>query len=128
MLSAETLEKVLETYGRAWTEQDPDLILTIFTPEATYQEYAFQDAFLGHDEIRQYWVSKVVEDQSNIEFQLRNSYIDGDTAIAEWDASFDSVEESCRIQIREVAILEFEGERIASLREYWAWKKVEQVS
>lgn len=36
-----TKEKVIELlniYGKAWVDRNPDLILTIFTPEATYDD------------------------------------------------------------------------------------------
>lgn len=71
-----------------------------------------------------YWQSKVVEDQSDIKFKLLNVYIDGDTVVAEWDASFYSNRENGRIHTIEVAILEFEGEKIKSLREYWHSERV----
>lgn len=117
MVPRETVLGALETYGKAWVEQDPLLILTIFTPDATYRERVFENPFRGHDEIKRYWQEKVVEEQSNISFALLNTYIDGDTAIAEWEASFTDPDGKKRI--REVAILEFEGNRIKSLREYW---------
>jgi hypothetical protein len=40
--------------------------------------------------------------------------------IAEWEATFDDRVQGRRKRMREVAILEFDGNRIASLREYWA--------
>jgi len=72
--------------------------------------------------IRDYWQSKVVEGQANIDARLLNLYTatDGSTVIAEWEATFDDRVQNVRKRMREVAILEFAGERIASLREYWA--------
>lgn len=49
----------------------------------------------------------------------RCRYLDGTTAIAEWEAHFDDLVEAHGKLTREVAILEFDGERIASLRECW---------
>ena len=49
----------------------------------------------------------------------RTITLDGTTAIAEWEARFDDVVKGHRKRMREVAILECDGDRIASLREYW---------
>lgn len=52
--------------------------------------------------------------------RLLNFYVDGAPVIAEWEAEFDDVVQAVRKRMREVAILEFDGPLIASLREYWA--------
>ncbi len=72
--------------------------------------------------IRHYWQTKVVTEQANIDAWLLNLYLadNGTTAIAEWEATFDDLVTGCRKRMREVAILEFRGNLIASLREYWA--------
>ncbi|MFH0829789.1 MAG: nuclear transport factor 2 family protein [Candidatus Aenigmatarchaeota archaeon] len=119
MVDRKTADKVLRTYEDAWVKQDPDKILTIFTKDAVYHERAFEKPFVGHGQIRRYWQSKVVEEQSDIKFKLLHSWIDGNTVLAEWDASFYSKAENSRIHIKEVAILEFRGDKIKSLREYW---------
>ena len=113
---------VIDTYLRAWTTQDPDLIVTIFTHDATYHERVLEAPIRTRAGIWAYWQSKVVEGQANIEARLLNLYTatDGITVIAEWEAMFDDCVQGQRKRMREVAILEFEGERIASLREYWA--------
>ncbi|MCV7249560.1 nuclear transport factor 2 family protein [Mycobacterium koreense] len=119
-MSRETVGAVVETYLQAWRTQDPDLIVTIFTPTARYHERVLDEPIRTVDGIREYWVSKVVEQQANIEVRLLHLYLDGTTAIAEWEAHFDDLVAGCRKRMREVALLEFEGRRIADLREYWA--------
>ena len=42
-LTREDVQEVLGIYVRAWETQDPDLIVTIFTPEATYHERVLGD-------------------------------------------------------------------------------------
>jgi hypothetical protein len=46
------------------------------------------------------------------------------TPIAEWQAEFDDLEQQVRKQMREIAVLVFEGNRISSLREYWTSKAI----
>jgi ketosteroid isomerase-like protein len=121
------VRKVLDIYFRAWTTQDPDLIVTIFTPTATYQERILEQPVRNEAGIREYWDMRVVNGQANIEVQLLNLYLDGTTAVAEWEVHFDEVADGNRKRMLEVALLEFEGDRIASLREYWSAEVTEQV-
>ncbi len=116
----QVVREVIDVYMRAWTEQDPDLIITVFTEDATYHERVLEEPIRGHSGIHSYWRSKVVAQQSNIECELLNLYLDGDVAIAEWQAEFDDSAQGVRKRMREVAILSFKERRIASLREYWA--------
>jgi ketosteroid isomerase-like protein len=117
----------VQTYLKAWNEQDPDLIVTIFTDDATYHERVLQEPIRTLAGVRQYWETKVVAEQANIDARLLNLYLadDGTTAIAEWEATFDDLVKGHRKRMREVAILEFRGELIASLREYWASEDID---
>lgn len=114
------VRSVVETYIRAWESQDPDLIIMIFTDTATYHERVLEAPIENRDGIRSYWQTKVVQSQARINCRLLNLFIDGDTAIAEWEAEFDDIPARVRKRLREVAILDFDGPLIASLREYWA--------
>ena len=119
MISDSSAKKILKTYGEAWVKQDTKKILSIFAKDGIYHERVLKKPFIGHKEIKKYWQTKVVEEQSKIKFNLLNYYICGDVVVAEWDASFDSSIENARIHIREVAILEIKNDKIKSLREYW---------
>lgn len=128
MIDKKTVDNVLKIYKEAWERQDPEKILTIFTEDAVYREYVLKNPLIGHRQIRGYWQKKVVEEQSEIKFKVLNVYIDGNTVIAEWDAVFYSRLEKKTIHLVEVAILEFEGEKIKSLREYWHSERKDTVS
>jgi ketosteroid isomerase-like protein len=119
---------VIDVYIKAWQEQDPDLIVTIFTPGATYWERVMGDPIPDREAIREYWETKVVGAQANISCELASLYIDGDTAIAEWEAEFDDVAQGVRKRMKEIAVLTFEDGLISSLREYWASATVGQVA
>ncbi len=124
-LTKPEVRKVVERYIRAWVEQDPDLILTVFTESATYHERVFEKPICHHKGIRQYWQEKVVESQGRVECKLLSLYLDGCTVIAEWEACFDDLKQGVRKRMREVAILEFEGRLIQNLREYWVSQVIE---
>jgi nuclear transport factor 2 (NTF2) superfamily protein len=112
--------RVLDTYIKAWESQDPELICTIFTERATYHERVLREPIPNRDAIRDYWQSKVVKSQANIDVQLLSVYVDADTVIAEWEARFDDLVQGVRKHMKEIAVLEFDGDLIGSLREYWA--------
>jgi ketosteroid isomerase-like protein len=121
MLTREHARAVISVYIKAWEQQSPDLIVTIFTPTATYHERVLKENPMpGRGAIRQYWQTKVVESQANIKCELLNLYRDGDTVIAEWEAQFDDLVQGERKRMREIAVLEFEDGLISSLREYWS--------
>lgn len=119
---------VLDTYIEAWEKQDPDLIVTIFTEDATYHERVLQDPIPDREAIRRYWQAKVVQAQANIRCDLLNVFLDGETVIAEWEAQFDDLAQGVRKRMREIAVLTFEGHLISSLREYWASEQIGQLA
>jgi hypothetical protein len=116
---------VIDVYIRAWVGQDPDLIVTVFTERASYHERVLDEPIRLREGIHAYWQAKVVKSQANIACRLLNLYLDGDTAVAEWEAHFDDVPEGVRKRMREVAILEFRDGLIHRLREYWASEVIE---
>jgi nuclear transport factor 2 (NTF2) superfamily protein len=126
-LTREHVREVLDTYIEAWESQNPDLIVTIFTRSATYHERVLGKPIPDREAIREYWETKVVRDQASIRCRLLNFYVDGNTVIAEWEARFDDVAQGVRKRMREVAILEFDGPLIESLREYWASETIGQM-
>jgi hypothetical protein len=76
-LTREHAAEVLATYIKARESQDPDLIVTIFTEDATYHERVLQDPIPNRVAIREYWEAKVVRDQANIGCALLAMYLDG---------------------------------------------------
>jgi len=123
-LATQDIRDVVNTYIRAWVEQDPALIVTIFTDTATYHERVLEEPIRNREGIRAYWQEKVVESQARIACELLNLYLDGSTAIVEWEAQFDDLVQGVRKRMREAAILVFEGQLIASLREYWSSEQI----
>lgn len=126
-LTKDDVREVIGIYIRAWQNQDPDLIVTIFTKDATYHERVLKDPIPDRDAIRHYWETKVAQEQANIRCELLSLYVDGNTAIAEWEAEFDDLEEGVRKHMKEIAVLVFEGHVISSLREYWASEEIGEL-
>ena len=120
MINKGQVNQILETYGRAWETQDPNLILTIFTPDGTYQDGPFAVPMAGHKEIKAYWDKKIVKEEANIKFKVKKILIDGDESAVEWEAEFDDVVADQRVKMYEAAFLQFRDGKICSLREVWA--------
>lgn len=116
-----TKEKALELiniYGRAWETQDTELVASIFTDDATYND-PFEPENRGINAIKEYWKYKVVGEQKNIKFNLKNIWMDGDTVIAEWNSRFDDIKRNINIDMTEVAIFAVKNDKFSSLREYY---------
>ena len=95
--------------------------------DATYHERVLQAPIPDRDAIRAYWETKVVAAQANIKCEVLNVYLDGATAIAEWEAEFDDLAQQLRKRMREIAVLDFVGRRISALREYWSSETVAEL-
>ena len=113
---------LLEIYGKAWVTRDADLIVTIFTEDATYHDPR-EPENAGREAIRAYWTDKVINGQKDISFDLNNVWIDSDTVIAEWHAEFTNIKRGLRIKMDEVAIFATRDGKFSSLREYYQSEK-----
>jgi nuclear transport factor 2 (NTF2) superfamily protein len=127
-LTRQDVLEVVDTYIKAWTEKDPDLIVTIFTDGATYHERVLEEPIRTRDGIRQYWETKVVGSQDRITCRVLSAYLDGNTAIVEWEVEFDDLAEGSRKMMQEIAVLVFDGKLISSLREYWSSKRIADLA
>lgn len=121
-MTKEEAINLLNIYKEAWEKQDPELILTVFTPDARYFDPKEPENH-GHDGIQAYWIDKVVHGQKDIKFKLLNTWIDGGHVIAEWHAEFIDVKRSLNIKMDEVAIFTTRDGKFSSLREYYKSEK-----
>lgn len=119
-MTKEEVTKLLNIYGKAWVTRDPDLIVTIFTPEATYND-PHEPENIGRDAIRACWVSKVVGEQKDIVFDLKHVWIDGgvETSSPNGMLNLQTQYRNLRIQMDEVAIFQTRDGEFSSLREYY---------
>lgn len=109
---------LINTYGESWMERNADKIVTVFTEDASYFDPR-EGVVSGHAGIRDYWQFKVINNQKDIHFELLNLWIDGETVIAEWHATFVDIERSLKIDMTEVAIFDTRDDKFSSLREYY---------
>jgi len=122
MLSRTLVKKVIELYGKAWVDRNPELIPEIFTPDAEYTEWTFDPMYKGLDEIKSYWKKKVVGEQSDITFKLLDFFIDQEreVVIAEYETRFHVNNSPKMNHMIEIGVMQFHNGKIHRLREYWA--------
>lgn len=123
-MNKEEALKLIEIYGKAWESRDPELIVTIFTEDATYNDPK-EPENIGRDEIKKYWETKVIGEQEDIKFNLLHVWVDGETVIAEWHATFKDIKRNLFIDMTEVAIFGTKDGKFSSLREYYKSIKTE---
>ena len=123
-MTKEEAIKLIEIYGRAWETRDPELIITLFTEEATYNDPK-EPENIGRDAIKKYWETKVIGEQEHIKFKLLHVWVDGETVIAEWFATFKDIKRNLYIEMTEVAIFAVKEGKFSSLREYYKSVKTE---
>lgn len=115
--------KLIEIYGKAWETRDPELIVTIFTEDATYLDPK-EPLNIGRDAIKQYWITKVIGEQDDIKFSLKHVWVDEDSVIAEWHVTFKDTKRNLFIEMDEIAIFSTKGDKFSSVREYYKTTKI----
>ena len=118
-LTREALAAWLAGYELAWERRDPDAAAALFTAGASYHEMPFDEPIAGQDGIRAYW-ARVTADQRDVDFQAKPVAVSGDTAVAEWTATFRLASSGATVDLDGVFVLTFDADgRCSSLREWW---------
>src|SRR4051794_39129895 len=78
----------IEAYGDAWITRDPDKVVRLFTPDASYRERPFHAPLRGSDSIRNYWQMLVHDLQRDVAFEIEQVVVSGDSAFVHWTAHF----------------------------------------
>src|SRR4051794_23128508 len=77
-----------EAYGDAWVTRDPDKVVKLFTPDATYRERRFFAPLEGVEAIRNYWQMLVHDLQRDVGYDVEQIVVSGDQALVHWTAHF----------------------------------------
>ncbi len=119
-MTRDELKSWLDAYGRAWETRDPDLVVTLFAEDATYQETPFVEPMRGRPAILAYWSEKVAAWQEQCRFGHEILAVAEDTGIAHWWASFVRVRSKSKVRLDGVFLLTFDAlGRCQTLREWW---------
>ncbi len=107
----------IEGYRRAWEEGDDELVLSLFTEDATYRSLVFEEPHVGHEGIGAYW-REVTSHQSDVTVRMGRPFVDGDRVAVEWWTQMDV--DGDDLTLPGCLLLRFGDDgRCTSLREYW---------
>ena len=107
----------IDAYRRAWEQNDAELLLTLFTEDASYRSAPFREPMRGHDAIRGYW-ARAAGTQRGVEVRLGEPLADGDAAAVEWWATLE--DKDGLVTLPGCLLLQFAPDgRCFDLREYW---------
>jgi len=111
----------MRAYGKAWETFDSQGITALFAKDGTYQEKPFKRPYRGHAAIKRYW-KKIGEKEKNVHFTLGKMYVEGDTGIAEWKATFKYREGSASQELSGILLATIKRGKIQKFWEYWRRK------
>jgi uncharacterized protein (TIGR02246 family) len=107
----------IDGYRRAWEQADTELVLTLFTEDASYRSNPFEEPHRGHEGIRAYW-DGVTGQQRDARVRMGRPFGDGDRVAVEWWTTMTSQGEE--VTLPGCLLLRFEADgRCSDLREYW---------
>jgi len=108
----------IEGYRRAWEENDPDLLLTLFTEDASYRSSPFREPSLGHERIRAYW-ERAAGSQQGVEVRMGEPAVDGNVVAVEWWTTMEEADGGV-VTLPGCLLLQCAPDaRCFDLREYW---------
>ena len=127
-MNRQSVQKWLDLYGDAWTAGNPEHIIRLFSPSATYRETPFDDVMAGREAIRQYWQEGAADAQKDVQFSSQVWAIDGQIAVAGWQAQFTRKANGTRVGLDGTFRLAFSstpnGLLCDSLEEWWHRKEL----
>jgi len=114
----------LINYKRAWEQQDPDLVATLFTVGARYAVNPLENVIVGRDAIKRYWSTGASGSQRDITFDYEIWSVTEEMTIVHWVASFLRFRTKEQVKMDGVFRLVFENVNDATLtcsalEEWW---------
>lgn len=109
---------------QAWNSRDVDRILTHYTEDALFEDVpgvgnGWDVPLRGREEMRES-LAATFEEMSDLQFELVSTFGAGDHMAVEWVMTGSHFGEATgEFSIRAVSVLELEGGRIASERDYY---------
>ena len=107
----------IEGYRKAWEAGDAELVLRLFTEDASYRSNPLEEPHVGHEGIRAYWEG-VTSQQRDAKVTMGRPFVDGSRVAVEWWTTM--ISEGEEVTLPGCLLLRFEPDgRCIDLREYW---------
>ena len=109
---------LVDTFAAAWSKSQLDRILSVFTPDAVFQETPFAERLAGTDAIRRYW-SDVPYHQSEITVTTGEIFTVGPWFATEFKSVFRRRRTGEWVEARGALFCETRVGLISEMRMYW---------
>ena len=110
--------ELVDTFAGAWSKGQLDRILSVFTPDAVFQETPFAERLAGTESIRRYW-SDVPYHQSEITVSSGEIFSAGPWFATEFKSVFRRRRTGEWVEARGALFCETRDGLIAEMRMYW---------
>ena len=84
MNDAQSLERLIERYNRAWNEQDLDAIVELHAPDVVFENHTAGESASG-EAVRDH-IGAIFSTWPDIEFSTRRLYVRDGLVVQEWTA------------------------------------------
>jgi hypothetical protein len=109
---------LVDTFGKGWEKGNPDLIMSVFTPDIVFLETPFEEPKRGQEEVRDYW-KDVPLHQSEVRFRSGEIFAVGPWFATEFKCVFRRRRTGEWVEVRGALFCETVGELIGEMRMYW---------
>lgn len=96
-------------FKHAREQRDPDAMLELYAPEASYDPDPFAPSLEGANAIREYWNAMAAE-QIHVEFDAERVWVAGRTVLASWHGAFTRMTTAERVRVRGFSSMELDDE------------------
>jgi ketosteroid isomerase-like protein len=109
---------LIDEFGRGWSKARVETLMSVFAPDAVFQETPFAEALRGHEAVRGYWADVPLH-QSEITFTSGEIFTVGPWFATEFKCTFRRRRTGEWVDARGAIFCETNGEKITEMRMYW---------
>jgi ketosteroid isomerase-like protein len=109
---------LIDEFGRGWSKARVETLMSVFAPDAVFQETPFAEPLRGHEAVRGYWADVPLH-QSEITFTSGEIFTVGPWFATEFKCTFRRRRTGEWVDARGAIFCETNGEKITEMRMYW---------
>jgi ketosteroid isomerase-like protein len=109
---------LIDEFGRGWSKARVEILMSVFAPDAVFQETPFAEPLRGQEAVRGYWADVPLH-QSEITFTSGEIFTVGPWFATEFKCTFRRRRTGEWVDARGAIFCETNGEKITEMRMYW---------